>query len=202
MSDVGANRTGGSAGGPVVLRPATREDSAAIAELFLISSDGLAAYIWSGIKAPGQSLIEIGAERYAREDVAFSYQNCLIVEVGGTIAGMVHCFEMPESDDEETDPVLRPYAELEDPGSLYISGIAVHPEHRNAGLGTRLLKAAHDRARALGLPRVSLICFERNDGAMRLYKRHGYAEVDRRALVPHPTLHYEDGDAVLLVRQA
>ncbi len=188
------------AGGPVILRPATREDSAAIAELFLISSDGLAAYIWSGLEAPGRSLIDVGAERYAREDVAFSYQNCLIAEVDGEIAGMAHCFEMPESEGEETDPVLRPYAELEDAGSLYISGIAVRPEHRGAGIGTRLLEAAHERARMLGLPRVSLICFERNTGAMRLYLRHGYTEADRRALVPHPTLHYTEGDAVLLVR--
>ena len=153
------------------------------------------------MEAPGRSLIEIGAQRYAREDALFSYRPCLIAEIAGEIAGMVHCFEMPESDAEETDPVLRPHAELEDAASLYISGIAVHPHHRNAGIGTRLLDAAHQRARDLGLPRISLICFEHNSGAMRLYQRHGYVETDRRALVPHPTLHYKDGDAVLLVRQ-
>ena len=154
--------------GPAIIRPATREDSAAIAELFLISSDGLAEYIWSGIDAPGLSLIEIGAERYAREDFAFSYRNCRMAIVGDAIAGMVHSFEMPESDEVETDdPVLRPYMELEDPGSLYISGIAVHPDFRNAGIGTLLLEAAHDEARRLGMPRVSLICFEQNTGAGR-----------------------------------
>lgn len=187
--------------GPATIRPAVREDSAAIAELFLISSDGLAAYIWSGMEAEGRSLIEIGAQRYAREGVAFSFQNCLVAETEAGIAGMVHSFEMPESDEEESDPVLRPYAELEDPGSLYISGLAIHADRRNAGIGTRLLQAAHARARQLSLPRVSLICFEQNTGAMRLYERHGYAEMDRRALVPHPTLHYTDGDAVLLLRQ-
>lgn len=197
-----APRTGSAfTSGPVTIRPAAREDSAAIAELFLISSDGLAAYIWSGMETEGRSLIEIGAERYAREDVAFSYRNCLVAETEGGIAGMVHSFEMPESGEEETDPVLRPYAELEDPGSLYISGLAIHEDRRNAGIGTRLLQAAHARARQLSLPRVSLICFERNTGAMRLYERHGYAEKDRRAIVPHPTLHYTDGDAVLLLRQ-
>ncbi len=50
-----------------VIRPARREESAEIAKLFLISSDGLAAYIWSQIERPGLSLIEIGAERYTRE---------------------------------------------------------------------------------------------------------------------------------------
>jgi len=184
----------------VTIRPAARGDAAAIAELFLISSDGLAAYIWNGMEQAGRSLIEIGTERYAREDVAFSYQNCLMAEAGGAVAGMVHSFEMPESDEEEADPVLRPYAELDDPGSLYISGVAVDPGHRNAGIGTKLLEAAHDRARQLALPRLSLICFEQNTGAMRLYRRHRYVEQDRRAIVPHPTLHYKDGDACLLVK--
>ena len=199
-SKIETGTAGGTAAGPVTIRPAVREDSAAIAELFLISSDGLAEYIWSGIDAPGRSLLEVGTQRYAREGVAFSYRNCRMATIGDAIAGMVHSFEMPESDGVETDPVLRPYAELEDPGSLYISGIAVHSDYCNAGIGTLLLGAAHDEARRLGLPRVSLICFEQNAGAMRLYRRHGYEEVDRRPLVPHPTLHYTDGDAILLIK--
>lgn len=184
-------------------RPAVRDDCAEIAKLFLISSDGLAEYIWGRMDMPGLSLIEIGAQRYAREGTAFSYQNCLVVEQGGKVAGMLHSFPMeqdPDSSEDEPDPVLRPYGELEDYGSLYISGIAFYPNYRNQGLGTRLLEAAQDRARRLGLPRVSLICFERNEAAMRLYQRFGFRETDRRAIVPHPALHYGDGDAVLLVR--
>ena len=41
----------------------------------------------------------------------------------------------PANDNGETqDPVLQPYAELEDPGSLYVAGVAVTPEHRGRGL--------------------------------------------------------------------
>lgn len=191
----------------VSLRPARQDDAAAIARLFLISSDGLAVYIWSHMQQPGESLEAVGARRYAREGVAFSYQNCTMAEVDGRIAGMLHAFPMePPADTgdsgtaEEPDPVLRPYAELEDYGSLYVSGVAVEPEHRGRGIGTLLLAAADERSRALGLPRVSLICFEMNAGAMRLYRRLGYRELDRRPLVPHPTLKYESGDAVLLAR--
>lgn len=186
----------------IVIRPARREESAEIAKLFLISSDGLAEYIWSQIDRPGLSLIEIGAERYAREGVAFSYQNCLVAAQDGRVLGMTHCFPMepdPEPAAQEPDPVLRPYEELEDYGSLYISAVALYPNHRNQGLGTQLLSAAMAQAREQGLPKLSLICFERNEAAMRLYRRLGYRMVDRRAVVPHPTLHYGDGDAVLLV---
>ncbi|MGI9415450.1 MAG: GNAT family N-acetyltransferase [Hyphomicrobiales bacterium] len=183
------------------LRNARREDASEIAKLFLISSDGLAEYIWSKIDAPGLSLAEIGAGRYARDDVAFSYRHCMVAERHGTTVGMLHGFEMPESGGEtEEDPVLRPYAELEDAGSYYISGIALFPDHRGQGLGTALLEAAHERAVALGLPRASLICFEQNEGAMRLYQRFGYQETARRPLVAHPMLHYAEGDAVLLAR--
>jgi len=189
--------------GSLDIRWALRHEAAEIARLFLISSDGLAAYIWSRMDMPGLSLEEIGAARYAREDTAFSYEKCLVATRGGRIVGMVHSFPMEAAPDAapETDPVLRPYAELEDPGSLYVSGLAVYPEHRNAGVGAELMECAHERARAKGLARVSLICFERNERALGFYRRLGYAEKDRRPIVPHPMLHYGDGDAILLVRE-
>jgi GNAT superfamily N-acetyltransferase len=184
----------------LTLRPARKEDSAAIARLFLISSDGLAEYIWSRVAEPGEAIAEVGARRYAREGVAFSYENCIVAEHDGAVAGMVHGFPMEEDPgaEPESDPVLRPYGELEDAGSLYVSGVALFPEFRGRGIGTRLMAAATDRARTLGLPRLSLICFEGNGGAMRLYSRLGFEELARRPIVPHPTLHYGEGDAVLL----
>lgn len=160
-------------GGAVRMRSATPADCREIAALFLVSSDGLAAYIWSLMDMPGLDLIEIGARRYAREDVAFSYQNCIMAEQDGAAVGMLHSFpiEAPapgEAPAEESDPVLRPYAEVEDPGSLYISGIAVKEGQRGQGIGTRLMAMAAARARSCSLPRHSLICFEANHGAMAL----------------------------------
>lgn len=186
-----------------VVRAARREDCADIARLFLISSDGLAAYIWGRMDLPGLTPEEVGARRYAREGVAFSYQNCTVAERAGRVVAMIHSYPMeaPQGPaEEEPDPVLRPYTELEDYGSLYVSGVAVVREQRGRGFGTRMLETAHARARALALPRVSLICFERNEAAMRLYRRLGYRELDRRPVVPHPTLRYSEGDAVLLAR--
>ncbi len=189
-------------GPSATIRPAVREDSAAIARYFLISSDGLADYIWSRIEMPGHSAAQVGAARYARQGVAFSYENCQVVERDGAVVGMMHCFpiEVSGETEEETDPVLRPYAELEDPGSLYISGLAIDPALRGQGLGTMLLQMAEAWAQTLGLPRLSLICFERNADALRLYERQGYRATLRRPLVPHPSLHYRDGDAILMVK--
>jgi ribosomal protein S18 acetylase RimI-like enzyme len=190
--------------GTATIRPATRDDARAIAALFQISSDGVADYVWSLLRDeyPGLSLIEIGERRYAREDTDFSYENCIVAEDAGRVVGMLHSFAMPdtlEPPPDDMDPVLRPYAELEIAASLYISGLALEPDYRGRGLGTRFLEIACERARDVGLKQLSLIVFEANEGALRLYKREGFTERDRRKIVPHPMIHYT-GDAILMAR--
>jgi ribosomal protein S18 acetylase RimI-like enzyme len=187
-----------------IIRAATIDDAGAIARLFLVASDRLAAYIWGLLAAPDETLEAVGRRRYARTGVAFSFENALVAEEDGAVIGMAHAYAIAsglrDAPTEEPDPVLRPYAELEAPGSLYLAGLAVESGWRGRGIGARLMDATEARADALGLDRVSLICFEANEGAMRFYRRRGYTETDRRALVPHPTLRYASGDALLMVR--
>jgi ribosomal protein S18 acetylase RimI-like enzyme len=192
----------------VVLRAARTDDCRRIAELFRISSDGAADYVWSRLQKnyPGLSLLEIGERRYQRENTAFSYQNCVVAERAGEVIGMLHAFVIepadgPPAPDDAIDPVLRPYAELEVPGSLYVSGLALLPGERGRGLGTRLLRIARERARELGCPELSLICFAGNAGARQLYEREGFSVVDRRAIVPHPMIH-ATGKALLMTAPA
>ena len=186
----------------ITLRQAVREDCARIARLYMIASDGVAEYIWSRVDDPYSSLLEIGERRYAREGTALSYQNCLVAEKAGAVVGMMLSYPMQgrESDDgfAEIDPVLVPYAELEDRGSLYVAALAMFHEYRGLGIGTRLLAEARRRSRTLGLDRLSLICFEKNIEALRLYRRLGFREVVRRPVVPHPFLNYREGDAILM----
>lgn len=186
----------------VQIRSAHVGDCQSIATLFLISSDGLAAYIWEQGREPNKSLDQVGARRYARTGVDFSFENCLIADLDGEVCGMAHSYVMRVSNGPTDDPVLRPYSELEEPGSLYLSGIALFQSYRGNGIGSQLLDATHERASDLECNRVSLICMDQNVGAMRLYERNGYREAARRPIVPHPTLKYTHGDAVLMVRSA
>ena len=185
-------------------RPARREDCAKIAALYSIASDGVADYVWGKLAEPGEDPPAVGARRYAREDTVFSYKNCVVAEKGGEVVGMLVAFPMqPEADagedpEEDVDPVLAPYGELERPGSYYVCGMAVFPEHRGQGLGTRMLELARQQARERGFEELSLIVFEQNAGAKRLYERHGYEEVDRHTVVPHELIH-RTGDALLMV---
>ena len=183
------------------LRAARREDARVIAGLYRISSDGVADYIWTLLAEPGDSPLDVGERRYAREGTPFSYENCTLAEAGDGVVGMLVAFPMdpePAAPDPDEDPVLAPFSRLEQPGSYYVCGVAVVEAWRGKGLGTRLMALAHDEARARGHGEVSLIVFEQNEGALRLYRRLGYREVAREKVVPHPLIHYT-GDALLMV---
>ena len=54
-------------------------------------------------------------------------------------------------------------------------GIGVHDDFRGQGVGTRLLAATVEKARAQGLERIELEVFASNTDAIRLYERQGFA---------------------------
>jgi len=186
---------------PVVFRPATRSDAREIARLFQITSEGASNYIWSQLAEPGEDLLEVGARRYAREGVDFSYQNCLIAEAEGRVIGMMHSYVMryDPAATPSTDPVLAPYNDMEVPDTLYISSLALHEGWRNQGLGRQFLDRAQQRADALGLDGLSLIDYAANTGARRFYERHGFSIVKTCQIVPHPMIRVT-GEAYLMQR--
>lgn len=185
----------------VGFRPARKSDCYKIAELFSIASDGVADYIWTKNSGPGENIIDYGARRYESEDSVFSYRNCTVAEVDDKVAGILVAFPMYESGEEESniDSVLEPYMKLEQYDSYYICAMALFPEYRGTGIGTRLLEIAEEQAREKNLRQLSLIVFEQNEGAKKLYVRHGYYEVKREPVVPHELIHHT-GYALLLVK--
>jgi GNAT superfamily N-acetyltransferase len=189
----------------LTFRAATREDSRKIAELFSISSDGVVDYVWSTLapEYPGLEPIEIGALRYAQEEGNFSYTNCVVAEREGAVIGQLCAFPVEaatEISDEPVDPILEPYVRLEIPGTLYISSLALFDEFRGMGLGTKMLSIARDQARERNLDALSLLVFERNTGALKLYEREGFLEVDRAPVVPHPLIHHT-GEVILMAAE-
>ena len=185
----------------VTFRAAVKSDSRNIARLYSISSDGVADYIWTCLAQPGQDILDVGQVRYEREGTPFSYRSCTIAEVDGEIAGMLVAFPMRVDTNAppEEDPVLGPYSRLEEDASYYVCGVALFPRFRGLGIGSRFMSLAQDAARVEGLSKLSLIVFEQNAGAKKLYDRLGYREVARAAVVPHPLIHYT-GDALLMVK--
>ncbi len=182
------------------IRPAVKSECRTIAELYRISSDGVAEYIWTKLAEPGEDLLDVGQRRYEQEDSVFSYRNCSMVDRKGKIAGMIIAFPTVIDDEYvESDPVLVPYSKLEEPASYYICGMAVFPEYRGRGIGTQLLTLAEQHAHGHGLSKLSLIVFEQNEGAKRLYERSGFYQKAHEPVVPHRLIHF-DGRAVLMVK--
>jgi GNAT superfamily N-acetyltransferase len=189
------------------VRPARRSDCVDIARLVVMSSDGIAEYIWGPYVGGRTSLIAVGTRRSARDGVPFSYQNCLIAEAGGgRIAGSLHAVAVPAPFEEERasdpDPVLRQLLDFSDLGSLEIRGLAVYPAFRGQGVATMLMSAAAGQARIRGLRRLSVICFVANEAAIRFYRKFGFTVMNRAPSPAHPAFRHTGGEMLLLVRPA
>ncbi len=59
-------------------------------------------------------------------------------------------------------------------GEWYVQALAVLPEARNQGIGTKLLSIAEEKAAAHGATRLTLDVANDNPGGIRLYSRLGF----------------------------
>jgi len=70
------------------------------------------------------------------------------------------------------------------PGDFYVQGLAVDKRHRRQGIGSALIGAMEERARAAGSARLTLNVAGRNLSARRLYTRHGLISVAAWPKIP------------------
>jgi ribosomal protein S18 acetylase RimI-like enzyme len=188
-----------------IFRPARKADAAALAVLVDIAGEGMPAYMWSTLKAPGQSVLEFGRERASRETGGFSWRNAVVAEIGGEVAASLVGYRLDDPYDlgvlDETPEIARPLVKLEAkaPGSWYVNVLATFPEFRGQGIGRRLLEVAGRMGREVAAPSLSVIVASWNEGAGRLYRRAGYAALASEPAILFPGCPYK-GDWVLMVR--
>ena len=65
-------------------------------------------------------------------------------------------------------------------GFLQLANVAVHPDHRGAGLGKRLLERAETEARNRGYAELRLNTHADMAENLRLYARNGWSRVSRQ----------------------
>jgi ribosomal protein S18 acetylase RimI-like enzyme len=187
------------------IRQATLEDCPAIAEHALMAGEGMPAYFWETSRAKGESLIDVGARKAASETENYSWRNAWLALIDEAVAGLLLAYRLPDvmvADEVEEYPAfLRPLIELEQrvPGSFYINMLATRPDYRGRGVGTALMGVVDRLANDAGCRRSSLVVFEQNTGALRLYRRLGYEITDRRVVLPH-ACHPYTGEMLLLTR--
>jgi ribosomal protein S18 acetylase RimI-like enzyme len=189
-----------------LLRPARKTDAASLAVLVDMAGEGMPAFLWSQMREPGQSVLEVGRARAQRESGGFSYRNAMIAEIDGEVAGALVDYRLDDPYDTGDLAALpefvRPLVLLEAkaPGTWYVNVLATFSEFRRRGVGACLLAAAQERARAAGASALSIIVASENSDACRLYERAGYQQVASAPLVQFPGCAH-GGDLLLLVKR-
>jgi ribosomal protein S18 acetylase RimI-like enzyme len=125
------------------------EDAPILAELVNHAGDGLPLHLWSRMVAPGESAWDVGRRRAKRPEGGFSYRNATIIEHRGECAGCLIGYEIPDQPEpigSDLPAMFVPLQELENlaPGTWYVNVLAVRPQFRDLGLGSRLLGFADD----------------------------------------------------------
>lgn len=164
------------------------DDAPVLAELVNYAGEGLPLHLWGGMAGEGESAWDLGMARARRETGSFSYRNAIVIECDGEAAGCLIGYAIPEQVEPippDFPPIVRPLQELENlaPGTWYVNVLAVRPMHRGHGLGGALLTLANRIGRSEGCRGMSVIVANRNEGAAKLYARHGYQQTAERTMV-------------------
>ena len=189
------------------IRPARADDSPALAELTLMATDGIVEAIFDGL-VPGALISEIVERRIRATGTTNSHQNCWVVEQAGRIIAMLHAYPMDDLANEPPDPlvpeeryvVVEPFDHL-DPhaeSSYYINIVAVEAASQGRGIGSELIAFVRGEAERRGFETLSLVVFEENQRAVRLYQRLGFAEAARHPAAKHPRIRH-GGDLLMML---
>lgn len=186
------------------IRPAEPEDIPDLAQLLIIGAQGLIDAIYHDL-IPGLPINKIVEKRFHYVGTAASYENCWVAEQEGRVIGKIHAFPADELGSDLVDPLvpeeryvlLEPFETLYTPGSYYIDVVAVYPEFRGQGVGSRLMSFAASQAKAGGFKELNLVVTEQNIRAVQLYQRIGFKIANRSPIVEHELIHYS-GDWVLM----
>lgn len=152
-----------------------------------------------------QSVDEIIETEMIDSNLDHYYRNYWVAVSGSEVAGGIHVIPWDDMDHEFYNPVVpkerlvieTPFEQFEAPGSFYIHALSVFPEYTRRGIASILLSLARDLAIERGLSELSLDVFAKNTGALSLYEKYGYREIDRQPLIPHPQIIYT-GDVIMM----
>lgn len=116
---------------------------------------------WGPLRSPGESW----ERRRADHEAILAEGGILfLAEEDGAVVGFAICER-----EEGRSPTWEWPRDF-----LAIVDFVVLPEHRGKGVGERLLEAAEEEARRLGVAALDLNVAAPNEGARRFYERHGF----------------------------
>jgi ribosomal protein S18 acetylase RimI-like enzyme len=182
----------------LIIRPAGLLDDLAVADLVVRTPGGLEDLLGDPAAAR-----RVAAAAFRSTGTAFSWTRTVVVDDDGAVAGEMVRFEgsawkrlrvptglvMVVAAGVRHGRALVRGGRVDDrlmpavpPDALYVLSLCVAPERRGLGVGKALLELAADEARTAGMRAVALDVASHNEGAIRLYRREGFAVVEERSV--------------------
>jgi len=172
----------------IIIRKGKPEDAHHFSELVILSSPKVFSLLF------GSKVKNVMKNIFTRRRHYYSYDKSFFIEVDGKTAGMaqLHRFRPRKREKMRLSLLLLKYLNWRLPRSLlsflrsekvisnfsnkdcYLSNVAVYPEYRSLGLGSRLLGALEEEVRTVGKNRMVLHADVKNQKAIKLYERLGY----------------------------
>jgi len=174
------------------IQPAQISHARELAYLINLAGEGIPDYLWQSMAENGETPLEVGTSRAAREEGSFSYRNAKVCIDDEQIQGMMVSYQQPTpyniEDLADYPAIIQPLVRLESlaPGSWYINAIATFEQHRGKGVARQLIQEAENSARAAGCNLVSLIVASENSPALQLYLKLGYQVMSSLPVTPYP----------------
>jgi ribosomal protein S18 acetylase RimI-like enzyme len=189
----------------IIFRPASPADAYALAELSILAGDGMYEFLLEEL-APREMLAGLIARTMKRDTGGFSWRHCFVADDKGVV-GMINAFPAAWLREEERDilpqdrvQILDPIDQAQDWESFLVNSVAVRPQHRRQGIGTRLLEMAIEQARAGGFARLTANVWADNFAACAVFEKGGFGVQTRVEVQPHPGLAHIGG-SLLMARQ-
>ena len=85
---------------------------------------------------------------------------------------------------QEKDKIIGTVLLTNKKTELYLGMLTISPELQNTGLGKKVLLAAEDFARSLGLPKITMTVITIREELIAWYQRNGYRDTGKREPFP------------------
>jgi len=177
----------------IVVRKGRPEDAHHFSELVTLSSPKIFQILF------GSKVKKIMKNLFRHRRHYYSFDRSFFADIDGKTVGMAQLHKLRPRRREKVNLglLLFKYMKWSLPGSVasllrsdkvvgdfsgrncYLSNLAVYPEYRGLGIGTRLMDALEEEAKSIGKKELVLHADINNKGAIKLYERLGY-RIDRK----------------------
>ena len=172
------------------IRPARRNDYHQVAPLIVQAMEDLAC-TFANTQNP-KDAIPLFEHFFQQKKNQYSFENCLVYEENGEIAGSVIAYDgalLPLYREPFLEYIAQKYnvrdLVIENEtlkGEVYIDTLSVYPKHQGKGIGSKLLLAITAQAKEEGHKKVGLLVDLKNPNAKKLYSALGFGTVGKKRL--------------------